>query len=168
MPRRPESENPTPERLRELFTYDRSIGDLVWAVNKSSRARIGSIVKVVTPDGYLVVGIERKRYYAHVIIWAIVTGKWPDHEIDHRNLKKSENWWDNLRTATPQGNRANSEKSRNNKSGLKGVLFFDGKWRGQITVNRKTKLLYRGDCPAAAHLAYIVAADKNFGEFSRS
>lgn len=159
---------PTVERLRELFRYEPATGHLINLVARSSRSPVGRICGTPTPDGYIVVGIDGKRYYVHVVIWAFVTGAWPEHQIDHENLDKSENWWKNLRPATPQQNRANSNMSRNNKSGLKGALFYQGKWRGQITVNRVTKLLYRGDCPAAAHLAYVVEANRQFGSFSRS
>lgn len=164
---RPLHERPTVDRLRELFTYDPHSGTLAWVVDRF-KVRVGDAVRCVTPDGYLVVGIDGKRYYAHVVIWAIVTGEWSDGMIDHKNRIKSENWWGNLREASDQQNRANSLKSRSNKVGLKGVIRFQGKFRAQITINRKTVWLGDVDCPAAAHFMYAVAADAAFGCFSRS
>lgn len=36
-----------------------------------------------------------------------------------------------------------------------------------ITQNRKQTSLIYSSCPAAAHFAYIIEADKRFGEFAR-
>ena len=41
------------------------------------------------------------------------------------------------------------------------------KWMARIKVNGVGIYLGLFDCPAAAHFAYIIEADKQFGEFAR-
>lgn len=52
---------------------------------------------------------------------------------------------------------------------MKGVSFIQKRriWRAAIGHNGKVLNLGNYDCPAAAHFAYIVAADKMRGEFAR-
>ena len=157
-------------RLVQLLSYDHVSGLLRWSTPTHHRIRVGDVAGSMagTHDGYIHVTIDRKQYKGHVLAWAIMTGEWPTHQIDHINLRKSDNSWANLRLATSAQNRANSRKSKNNKSGFKGVIRFQGKFRAQITIKRKTVWLGDVDCPAAAHFMYIIAADKQFGEFARS
>jgi hypothetical protein len=61
-------------------------------------------------------------------------------------------------------------KRSDNTSGLKGVTLMKKrqKWRAQLGSVTGPAYLGEFDCPAAAHFAYIIAADKKYGEFARS
>lgn len=74
-----------------------------------------------------------------------------------------------MREATDAQNMWNRGKLVTNKSGLKGVCWHkrEQKWRAQASYNGKKIYLGSFDCPAAAHLAYVVWADINHGEFAK-
>ncbi|HEX5362374.1 MAG TPA: HNH endonuclease [Fluviicoccus sp.] len=154
----------TPTRLKELFHYDPITGSLTWRVSKG-RARAGSKAGSVRKDGYVQVRISGKFYYVHRIAWAIMTGSWPDHLVDHRNTNPSDNRWENLRAATITQNHAN--KYGYSETGFKGVRPDKKKWMARIGVNGKTRYIGSFDTPEEANAAYLEAATRNFGEYAR-
>lgn len=98
----------------------------------------------------------------------IYYGETPALHVDHINGIKTDNRITNLRLSTISQNNANRDRPVNNTSGLKGVSLTKktGKWRADITANRKNHYLGEFDCPAAASLAYVLASYKLFGEFT--
>jgi hypothetical protein len=72
-----------------------------------------------------------------------MTGRWPDNEMDHINRVATDDRWQNLRAATRAQNEWNKDKYRNNKSGVKGVYFRDGKWIAGIRRNGTRQILGR-------------------------
>lgn len=62
--------------------------------------------------------------------------------VDHINGDKLDNRRENLRVVTPSRNQVNRKSlNKNNRSGVRGVDRSFGKWRAQITVNRKNHYL---------------------------
>lgn len=88
-------------------------------------------------DGYIRVSWNNKQIYAHQIAFAIMTGYIPK-EIDHKDLNKSNNKWENLREAHHSQNASNCKKRTKNKSGLKGVSWSKSNncWRMDISFNK--------------------------------
>lgn len=160
----------TAERLREVLHYDPETGVFTWLVKTSNRVHVGRVAGTSHKIGYRMIAIDGHLYYAHRLTWFYMTGKWPNAALDHGNLDKDDNRFANLREATMSQNLANTRARSDNTSGLKGVGWDErrGKWMARITTRGKRRHLGRFDCPAAAHLAYVVAAHKHFGEFARS
>jgi hypothetical protein len=160
----------TAERLRELLNYDPATGQFTWLVKPSPRIRVGGVAGHERPDGYRQIGLDRRLYLTHRLVWLYMTGEWPLDQIDHINGDRADNRWLNLRPATCSQNKANSGAARNNTSGFKGVSWHSRwlKWRTNITVNGRQRSLGYFDCPAEAHEAYVRAAEKHFGKFARS
>lgn len=73
--------------------------------------------------GYITIriAIEGRRwsFKAHRLAWLLVTGAWPDAEIDHRNGRRHDNRWLNLRQATRLQNCHNRSKNRGTR--FKGI-----------------------------------------------
>jgi len=71
------------------------------------------------------------------LAWFYMTGSWPENQIDHKNLNKTDNRWSNLRLANNAQNGYNRNKQKNNKSGHKGVCWFKRtqKWHAQLKIN---------------------------------
>ena len=113
----------SPAFIRKTFDYNPETGELRWAVRLSTRIRVGNLAGTLDDQGRIKIGIRGKDYFAHRIIWVWMTGFWPKKEVDHRNEVKSDNWWKNLREATPSQNHRNRGKQRNNTTGYKGVAF---------------------------------------------
>ena len=156
--------------LLALFIYDRATGILYWRVNRGARARAGDEAGTLRADGYRIVKIGYKLYYAHRIIWCMEMGHWPEHEIDHINGVKDDNRWSNLREATRSQNGRNSKTPKTNTSGYKGVSWYKqkGKYRAKIKHNGKPIHLGYFDTAEAASRAYQRAARKYHGEFRRT
>lgn len=155
------------ERVREALDYDPLTGVLTWKVGAFKGRPAGSL----RPDGYLRVAVDDVDVYAHVLIWFYVTGEWPADQVDHRNMNRSDNSWDNLRPSSAAQNKQNSRVRADSSTGLKGVFLrpkcLRKKYQAKITVNgRQRSLGYFAD-PQEAHAAYCAAASAHYGEFAR-
>ena len=163
-------ESPTTSELRELFDLDGESGVLRWRKRVAFRIRIGDIAgSFHEATGYRVVQIGPKKYRAHRIVMAMVTGEWPSGEVDHINGNRADNRPANLRPSTRAQNMMNKSRYRSNKSGIKGVCWSrsHGKWHAQISIDRKVIGLGFFDEINEAADAYRLAAERHFGEFAR-
>jgi hypothetical protein len=159
----------TQERLKELFTYNPDTGEFFYKTSRGSNA-VGNKAGTMS-NGYLVIRIDYILYRAHRLAWLYVHGAFPQNEIDHINLDRTDNRICNLRTATRLENCGN-QPSRS-ECGLKGVTYCRDhgrrkRWQAQITVNYKPINLGRFHTKEEAHAAYCTAAQKIFGNFART
>src|SRR3569623_1263526 len=157
------------KRLRDHLQYDPSTGAFRWRVNICN-VKAGAIAGSRVKKGYLHIRFDKKSYLAHRLAWFWMTGVWPANHIDHKNGKRHDNRWNNLRSATNAENLLNRGMNRNNTSGFKGVSFDKrvGKYSAYLTVQRKRKFLGYFERPDIAHLAYQPALEKASPEFGRS
>lgn len=90
--------------------------------------------------------------------------------VDHIDGNQLNNCRKNLRICSRTQNVRNSELSKNNTSGYKGVSFDKArqKWQAKITVCRKPIYLGRYDTVQEAADAYDEAALMYFGEYART
>jgi len=158
----------TQERLREMLSYDPETGVFRWLV-----ARGGQYAGVVAGSnahhGYQIILIFGKRYYAHRLAWLWMTGEWPKQDMDHIDGNPANNRWSNLRSVTTSQNSANRRKSRNNRSGYKGV------WKHSQTGKYYVNIKFEGedyrdgpfDTAEEAHQVYVDLAKEIHGEFAR-
>lgn len=143
-------------------SYKRRYGVLV-------RQSTGKVIGHLRPDGYVEVLVARKIYLAHRLAWLYITGEWPSNEIDHKNTVRNNNWFDNLREATPRQNQANRSIGKNNTSGIKCVKRMpSGKWGANIVIDRKAVWLGTFDTAELASAAYLAMSAKVNGEFARA
>lgn len=118
-------------------------------------------------NGYVTRSDRQQSGYEamHRLIVGLATGS--GKAVDHINGNKLDNRRANLRICTIAENTRNSAKSRNNKSGFKGVCTAPrGKWRAQIYRDKKAFYLGTFRTPEEAHAAYCEAAKKLHGEFA--
>lgn len=160
----------TQERLKYLFSYSKYAGIFTRLVTTSSRAVKGVVAGSSDFYGYLNIKIDGRTYKCHRLAWLYVKGIWPAEDVEHKNLKRGDNRWINLRLAASDSlNQANVGRRADNTSGYKSVHKRKGcsKFRARIQVNKRRISLGDFDTPKAAHAAYMVAAKKHFGEFAR-
>lgn len=124
-----------PSKLAEFFDYDPLSGEFSWAVAGVGRGRgpLGGLAGTTNQRGYVVITLDGLHLLAHRVAWAITTGNWPKHQIDHIDMCRSNNRLANLREATNRSNHANRS---DNNSGTVGVMFEKGrgKWKAYIRV----------------------------------
>jgi len=160
--------------MKELLDYDASTGTFTWLPRKNAyrgwnKKFAGKPAGHITNHGYLRIVIYERKYFGHRLAWAWMSGEWPDHEVDHRNLVRNDNRYKNLRVATHQQNNCNTYLQTNNTSGQKGVTWDKQrlKWRAQIKCHGVMKNLGRFDRFDDAVAAYEAAAVLRFGLFKR-
>jgi hypothetical protein len=163
---------PTRNELRAIRTnlrYDPQTGHLWWKLPGPKR-RLAVPAGKTNKNDYINVVLFRRSYGAHRIACYLMTGIWPKKDVDHENRIKSDNRWKNLRVATRGQNNANLPRLRRNTSGFKGVHWHPGakKWRARIGINRKQLHIGFFIDPKQAHVAYVAAAKKHFGKFTRA
>jgi hypothetical protein len=170
--------------LAECFSYDKDSGVILWnerPVNHFPSAgycrhfneRFAGKPAGCVSRGYLEIsvagmGIKTRRIGAHRIIWCLVTGEWPTHLIDHKDLNGLNNKYDNLREATTGQNVSNCRVRKHNKTGLKGVSRTKNGKRffAQLRGVRQSQLgVY--DTAEEAYAAFVAAASRKYGEFFR-
>ena len=120
--------------------------------------------------GYLCGDVMGKKVLAHRVIWAMHYGDWPEGQIDHINMDKTDNRIINLRDVAQSPNQWNRTKYKNNTSGFKGVSFYkrDGTWRAQITINGKKKTIGYYPNPEMAANAYDEYCLDVHGDYART
>jgi len=127
------------ELISDLLHYDPETGLFTWKVKRKGTNGVGSIAGKTDTYGYVQITIDGNVYLAHRLAWFIMTGKWPENEVDHKDTIKNNNKWENLREADDSQNGANRNIYSNNKSGIKGVCWHkaSNKWLAQIRKNKK-------------------------------
>jgi HNH endonuclease len=125
------------EELKRELRYDANSGVFYWISNKRG-LRAGDIAGYVRQDGYWQLCINRTRVLAHRAAWAYVNGMWPDDEIDHIDLDKTNNAIKNLRQASHQENSYNR-----NATGVSWKKSL-GKYSVEITANGRR--VFRAYC----------------------
>ena len=152
----------TPERLRELVTYDPDTGIMSSRVKRHGKNpgdRLGSI----TSTGYLVTQIEGYKTSIHRFIWLYMYGRLPFGETDHINGNRLDNRLPNLREVPGTFNQQNrATPRRGSKVGYIGVSLapYKKKYRAQIEVNGKGRSLGFYATAEEAHAAYLEAKRK--------
>ena len=136
--------NITQARLKELLHYDPDSGVFTWRQSKNNQyTRIGSEADCVSGHGYIRIMLDGTRYFAHVLAWLYVYGKYPTQVIDHINKIKSDNRIINLRDVSTSINNHNTKARKDNTSGQVGVNWHKrtGKWAARLCVDNKRQFL---------------------------
>jgi hypothetical protein len=165
----------TADETRSFVSYCPETGIFRWLprVNPSPESWnstwAGKIAGTTNDRGYRTICINQIDYFAHRLAWVIMTNKWPTADIDHINMIKADNRWENLREATRTENFYNRHVRRDCVSGLKGAHKYKGRklWGSAILIGGKKVSLGNFSCPAAAHFAYAIAASEAYGKFAR-
>lgn len=132
--------------LRQLLSSDEATGKLTWLPRNPSLFKTPSAAPSwntryagreaftsVNVDGYRVGRLFERHYRAHILVFAIYTGAWPEGELDHRNGNRSDNRPANLRPSDRTRNMRNRALDRRNITGVSGVYRTrSGRWGARI------------------------------------
>jgi hypothetical protein len=155
--------------LRSDLRYDPATGCLWWLRNEQRKQTSNPAGWFDTKIGYPRIQYRGKAYLSHRIIWCMQTGRWPKHEVDHKDGNPRNNKWLNLRAATRAENMANKFTKTQNRSGHKGVYWHKHtkQWFASLRFKNKTYPLGYFRKLEEAGAAYVAAAKKIHGEFAR-
>lgn len=146
--------NPLPSQdfLLKSLRYNKRTGILIWKrrprkhfKNNQTFVRWNNRYPGTEAFGYVhdtgakYGAIGNKWFYAHRVIWKLVTGRDPKKLPDHKNRRRSDNRWCNLRLASHSENSANHSLRIDNNSGHAGVYYSrsEKRWKVQINVGRE-------------------------------
>jgi len=154
----------TQEKAREFFEY--RDGKLFWRKSPLNHIYVGERVGTTGLHGYRAVGIEKKIFYEHRIIFLYHYGYLPKI-IDHIDKCKTNNCIENLRPVTHGANRQRG-KLQGGTSQYRGVCwhFQNKKWRVRIQSHLKREHLGDFDNELEGALAYDKRAKELFGEYA--
>lgn len=141
---------------------------LVWkklTPNTYRHELIGKRFGCHDDKGYRVGIFMGTKYKEHHLVWLLHYGTLPS-QIDHINGIKDDNSINNLRLATHSQNQHNRTRSKNNTSGVKGVVRHKNKWC--VRVFKNNKAYYGGyfDELNDAESAVVQLRLKLIGEFA--
>lgn len=161
--------NLTAARLRTLLAYNPETGIFTRLSKNNRRHLIGEICGYRMSNGYISITVDGVGHLAHRLAYLYMTGGHPPDQVDHRDLNKSNNAWNNLRPANRSQQSSNVGAKSTNKYGMKGV--YQDKRRGtyyaQIKIDGKRRFLGARHSIQEAHALYCEAAIEAFGEFAR-
>lgn len=157
--------------FRDMIEYDPNSGEFSW---KSKFSPIGKPL-VGTPgwltnEGYLRISSGGEQIQAHRLAYRIMTGHDVPSgmEIDHKNGKRLDNRWCNLRVVSRTQNNMNAKIRSTNASGITGVSYDKKRcrWSAEIKINKRKIFLGRFDTLEEAAEARRKAEIEHFGEYS--
>lgn len=163
----------TQEYLRSILHYDPVTGIWLWrwreGVGRGMNERDAGNAAGTIKDGYLVIMIDGRQLRAHRLAFIYMEGREPIGHVDHHDTNRSNCRWKNLREATVSQNRCNTNKRKDNTSGVKGVSWHSQaqKWRARIQINGRATLIGLFDTIEEADAAYRAKATELFGAFAR-
>jgi len=102
-------DHPSAIRLRELFRYNASTGQLLWKVSRG-RVKAGSVAGTVLDNGYRCIRIDGVRFIASHIVFCIERGFWFDRHLYHIDADRGNDRLENLSVIDPRTARAWVEK----------------------------------------------------------
>lgn len=155
------------ERTPAMFSDDGNRTKVAKCNNWNSRNAGKEAFNTLNDKGYKIGRIQSDNYFAHRVIWKMVTGQEPSHVIDHKNGVKSDNRWQNLRAADHSQNRMNAQTTWC-ASGKKGVYWVkhSRKWTSRISAYGQDHYLGCFATQDEAAAAYQGAARVLFRDFA--
>lgn len=131
---------PELDYLKDCFDVDFLKGNLTWKIRPAEHFKTvkgcrifnsrnaGKAAGSLDAKGYLVVRITGLgSFKCHKIIYYMFHGDDVPY-VDHHNRKRGDNFISNLRPESHDLNPKNASKYSNNKSGITGVGYREGRW----------------------------------------
>lgn len=121
-------------------------------------------------QGYIIIRLDGVNYRAHRLAWFYTHGSWPEKDLDHKDLNRTNNKLRNLRKASRSQNMTNIKAHKDSTSGIKGVYFNKEKSKWVARINQYGKCIFHAyyENKEDARAACAEVRRELFGEFNRS
>lgn len=158
----------TAEIARGLWSYDLETGIFRWKIRSHHRLQVGDVAGCGDGHGRWVLTFQGKKRFASRVAWLIVTGAWPEMEIDHIDCDPLNNKWNNLRQATRTQQNCNMKTRKDNPLGAKGVRKrTKTTFEAYVSLNGERRMLGPFKTLEEAKAARDAVAAELHGEFQR-
>lgn len=151
--------------LKSLLHYNPDSGIFTRVVDQGP-CRAGEVAGGMQNRGYLRIAVSGERHLAHRLAWLYMTGEWPPVHVDHKNGVRTDNRWDNLRSADRSQNQWNRPAQSDNSCGYKNICKSKKSWRIRIEHKGKAKEVYGFETPEDAHEFACLMREMMHGEFA--
>ena len=147
----------TAAMLRDALDYNRDTGVFTARLTSGTRTAGDAAHGCKKDNGYFVIGVEGKQYYAHRLAWLHCYGEWPRNQIDHIDGNRANNAIENLRDVSRDVNMQNLRRATSvNVLGVLGVTpWHGGRYRASIGLNGQRYHLGLFATEAEAYAAYV-------------
>ena len=150
----------TQDELKEVLHYDPETGIFRWRMPKSSRVKPWDVAGTKNGNGYICFKINGASLRGHRLAWLYMTGKWPENDVDHMDGNRSNNAWQNLRSATNKQNLENQGLRKNNTSRFRGVSWCKRHKKWVARVYHNYKQIYVGFFESAGEAGKAASAKR--------
>lgn len=154
----------TQERLKQVLEYDPATGFFRRFGKKGLLRGVAGTLDV--SNGYVKIMVDHVIYRAHRLAFLYMEGVFPPNDVDHRNRKKSDNRWSNLRHATPSQNAANKPLPKRTVFLKADIDDSQGCYSTSITVMGECFSLGSFNTIEEARAAHYAAARLMYGDFA--
>lgn len=160
------------ERLRNILSYSPDTGKFVWLspskYHKDLLWQEAGCEQSHNKKRYHAIKIDGLYHKRSRLAFLYMTGRHPQHQIDHISGDSLDDRWCNLREATTTENAWNHRGRKREHSDLPmGVCYSNSQtFRARISVNKKHLYLGTFKTPEEAHSVYLKAREKYYGRFS--
>ncbi len=117
----------TQEHLKEILYYEPDSGLFTW-LRGNKKIRMGAIAGTINNKGYIIIGINGRKYQAHRLAFLYINGEFPPDQVDHINRKRTDNRWSNIRHADRKINSHN----RSDNAAFIGVNWHKRKMKWMV------------------------------------
>ena len=125
-------------------------GKLFWKQPTSSKFKVGHEAGSINTNGYVVVQLFNKKYYAHRIIWKMFNTVIPKGmQVDHINNNRTDNRIENLQLVT---HKQNSQR-RNSSKGYQVIKNVIRPYQAKKRFNNKSYYCGLFGTPCGAYMA---------------
>lgn len=143
----------SPEELRSILAYDPSTGVLTWLPRPSDpRFKVAGQRPAVRihKDGGHQITIRKTPYRINRVVFAWMTGRWPDRVRSHNN-DPSDQRWENLSEITPETIAAKAKERAARKANDKRIATAERKAvkDAERQADREAKALVKAETKAA-------------------
>lgn len=155
-------------KLKETFHYDPDTGLFTRLVDSGS-AKKGDVIGNPENSDYVRIRVGVHGFMAHRLAWLYMTGDWPSGVIDHKDLNRSNNKWENLRDVSGYVNQRNMPLRKANTSGFSGVNWDkqNEKWHVTFRIDGKPVSLGRFKDKEEAVAVRLAAESEHWGPLDK-